>query len=532
MSTATTEAPGTAQPAAREFPLAAPWARWKRGILVLAMVLTAFGFSLWSVLRSTFDGTTTGLLFLVPALTIALVLITCRVKPGYEYGKRDLFTDGFFTLPIFLVALMIQFAMPVQLSWFFWLQRLDLLALPLFLTGCIMLFWGTPTMRSVGVAVIYSLLIWPVPFQALRDGFLPLWSVLGDLLGAAGATFVPASALPWLLDGALVWFTFGAFWLALATVSPLRAGAYLLLGSLLAGVLFAGSVTGATLLGIEGGILVPLNATVLAILAGIALSALMRIRLRATPQPNRPIWLADKVKLPAGMVAVYLLLAVGMGALDANLARYGDLNPQALPRVPGAQPGALLPNIPGWRLEPLDTLDLRAVFGATTRAGTWRYFPDEGSPLDVQVVLGTSAELLDTAGLEASRLIHLDEVVALRDADLGQGVTARLVETLPLDADPSSLLYWVVPVDIGETRLYARFAVSVPVDGRLAFPPAAPPNPSAITRIQSGLNTLAQPLDPFTEAEFRDAGELLRAVGSLIVRDGLLTAEPARAGPP
>ncbi len=526
MSTLTAGAPETATAPARTLPLAGWWRRWKRGWLVLAMVLVAFGFSLWSVLRSPFDGTTTGLLFLVPGLTLALVLLTCRRPQDEEWGKRDLFADGFFTLPIFLVALMIQFAMPVQLSWFFWLQRLDLLALPIFLLGCIMLFWGTPTLRSVGVAVLYTTLIWPVPFQALRDGFQPLWGIGAGLLEEAGLPAAVGQQLPWLLDGALVWFTFGAFWTALATVSPFRAGAFLLSGSVGAGIVFAAATTGTRLAGLNGGLLVPLAATVLAILLGIGLATVLGIRPRTIPRPNRPTWLADKVKLPAGLVVVYLLLATGMGALDANLARYGDLNPQALPRLPGAQPGAVLPEIRGWRLEPRETLDLRAVFGASTRAGTWTYIPDEGTPINVQVVLGTSPDLLDTAGLEASRLIHLDEVVALRDADLGQGITGRLVETLPLDSAPESLLYWVVPVDVGQTRIYARFALSLPLDGNLAIPPAAPPIPSPITRIQSGLNTLAQPLDPLTEEEFREAGELLRAVGALIVRDGLLTREP------
>ena len=139
--------------------------RVQLAVFVVA-VLVAYHYSLSSLVRDLNLSTPLAYIGLVPA--IALALAATRAHPGrLEPAIHDRQLDYIVGLPLIAAALAIEMLLPNKLSAMFWVWRIDLLSLPLFVAGAIALLFGTRVLWRQKIAVLYLLLAWPLPYSLL-----------------------------------------------------------------------------------------------------------------------------------------------------------------------------------------------------------------------------------------------------------------------------------------------------------------------------------------------------------------------------
>ena len=91
-----------------------------------------------------------------------------RAKPrGGEPAIHDRQVDYIVGVPLLIASLAINVLLPVRLSAMFWVWRIDLLALPLFVAGAICVLFGVRTLWRLRLAVLFLILAWPLPYTAL-----------------------------------------------------------------------------------------------------------------------------------------------------------------------------------------------------------------------------------------------------------------------------------------------------------------------------------------------------------------------------
>jgi hypothetical protein len=141
--------------------------------LVVAVVV-AYHYSLRTLMRTLTVDTPLAYLGLVPVIATVLVAARAHPKPT-EVAIADRSTDYIIALPLLVGSLAINLLLPDRLSTLFWLWRVDLLSLPMFVAGAIVMLFGVRALWRVRVGVAFLLLAWPYPYSfALlnyMDGF-------------------------------------------------------------------------------------------------------------------------------------------------------------------------------------------------------------------------------------------------------------------------------------------------------------------------------------------------------------------------
>jgi exosortase/archaeosortase family protein len=134
-----------------------------RVALLLAIVTLAYHYSLQTLLRTVQVETPLAYLGLVPL--IALVLAVARRNPApSEPSIHDRQIDYIIGVPLLAAALAINLLLPIRLSTLFWVWRVDLVSLPLFVAGAISLLFGVRTLWRQRLPVAFLLFAWPFPY--------------------------------------------------------------------------------------------------------------------------------------------------------------------------------------------------------------------------------------------------------------------------------------------------------------------------------------------------------------------------------
>jgi len=87
------------------------------------------------------------------------------VKPEPDIHDREV--DYIIGVPLLLGSLAINLLLPVRLSTMFWVWRVDLLALPLFVAGSIAILFGVRTLWRLRFPIAFLLFAWPLPYTKL-----------------------------------------------------------------------------------------------------------------------------------------------------------------------------------------------------------------------------------------------------------------------------------------------------------------------------------------------------------------------------
>jgi exosortase/archaeosortase family protein len=210
------------------------------------VVLVGYHYSLSSLVQNVDLSTPLAYIGLVPA--IALALAAARSRPLHkEPAIYDRQLDYIVGVPLIGAALVINILLPYKYSAMFWVWRLDLVSLPLFVAGAVALIFGSRILWRQKLAVSYLLLAWPLPYSFLLlqvlNGFTDL--TIGALHDIIKVVHV-AKAIPGS-DGQLFQVVHHGAAFPLSVVSAC-SGVDGVVGFLLVGSAFAALVTGPRLL--------------------------------------------------------------------------------------------------------------------------------------------------------------------------------------------------------------------------------------------------------------------------------------------
>src|SRR5947207_11421650 len=148
--------------------LAGPVPAGLRLAAAIAAVGLAYHFSFGTLAASWRYDTPLADLVLVPPIAAALLYAALRRHRFVAFprlGRFDYVLAGvLLTLALGLVA-----AGPTLWSKYFWAMRLDLLTLPLFAAAVVVLLFGSRALIPLGFPVLFLLLAWPLPYDAVLE---------------------------------------------------------------------------------------------------------------------------------------------------------------------------------------------------------------------------------------------------------------------------------------------------------------------------------------------------------------------------
>jgi exosortase/archaeosortase family protein len=436
---------------------------------VLGCAALAYSFSLQSLFGSWRYDTPLADLALVPLLAALLLFASSRRYPHVGWlrlGPADAALATLFLLAAFAMLA----AGPVIWSKYFWASRLDLLTLPLFVAGALVLLFGARSIVPFGFSIAFLLLAWPLPYLMLLEqalGFFTgatAWAVervavpaglASTTPGADGGTFVihhggapftvsVASACSGVnaLIGFLVVAAFGVYFVR---GSVLRRLAFLVAGALLVWCFNVLRIV--TILGVGAAfgeraafrILHPVSGLLALNAAVLLLMFLMRrfgLRWRRNPvEVDSPLAaIADPAEQAtprrvalrlAFLLAATVLFAVANGQLSAAARGFSnDGRPAVAPYV--TAPVAA----PGWSVRRLERVRFATpYYGAHSLWVRYRMRPLAGDPRPFTVWLDAITSP-DLGALDAYTLAHCYDFHGFRvdlaqRLDLGNGVVGQ-----------------------------------------------------------------------------------------------------------
>src|SRR4051812_28163521 len=125
---------------ARAFPV--------RAAVIVGLVLLAYNYSLATLVRGLGLQTPLAYLALVPVMAIGIAAARIRIQPR-ELAIHDRQVDWIVGLALIGISAAVLILVPQPTNSVFWLQRLDLLTLPVFVAGLISLLIGVRRVWSL-----------------------------------------------------------------------------------------------------------------------------------------------------------------------------------------------------------------------------------------------------------------------------------------------------------------------------------------------------------------------------------------------
>ena len=503
-----------------------------RALIVLIAIVAAYNFSLLTLVRGLTLDTPLAYLGMVPF--ISLLLVGARtVAHAPEPDIHDRHVDYIVGVPVLIAALVVIVILPVPLSTFFWLWRLDLLSLPLFVVGITSIVFGVRAVWRLKAAIVFLFLAWPIPYLFGINNWLDRFSTVtigavkhvvaivpiarpGELdasfflVNHAGQTFmVGVSSACTGANGLVGFILIGTAFIVLVSGKLLPKLIWLSSGLMLIWLLnvvrillifAAGSAWGESFAidGLHPFIgLVTFNLGVLAMLLAMPIFGL-RIRMPAASGGRRAseivAALAQKggskpaVKR-AGLALCIVAVATALAAPANASMQHFELLAQDLgpPRV--AQINDSNARIDGWSLTPTAQYPwVSRYFGQGATWNRYMYAWDQvaGKTADYRSDLPVTMDVIQTSdlhtftefGLQACYLFHNYRILDNRRIDLGGGVTGHAVSYYVPDYNERwSAVYWEWPVTQGGTQKFERVVLNrVDVGGDTPIAPPAQPD--------------------------------------------------------
>jgi exosortase/archaeosortase family protein len=481
---------------------------WRIAAVVICVV-AAYNFSLQTLFQEMSQQTPLAYLGLVPLIALLLaVVLALRRASGPDIHDRYL--DYIIGVPLLTLAMGLVIFAPQGLPSVYWLHRLDLLSLPLFVAGAISLAFGVRALVRIRAAVLFLFLAWPYPYVVFLDHELSWFTDTTASAVKAVLQVIPvASVAP---DGNfLVSHATGLSQSFTVSVSSACSGinsglGFLLVGTaatilmrgrlalkvlwLAAGTTFLFAVNVGRILLVLGagriwgehfaidilhpliGLAMILGATVVMLIwlphfqLSLGLGATSGGTTQKAKPPTARTLAVRRARIPLAMLAVVSL--VGMFA-NAGMSRFELL-------AFGLGPSRLSPSsvasapVNGWTLSEVATYTWATrYFGPN---GTWTRYayietsasPDSAPPAAITVdVIGTSdLGTFSTYGLEACYGFHNYSLTATNTVDLGGGLDGKVLRySIPGTGGYWLGLYWEWPVSIPGGERYQRVVLSV-----------------------------------------------------------------------
>ena len=483
---------------------------WVRPALVLALVVAAYHQSLRSLLEGLQLDTPIAHLALVPV--IALLLAFVKRRPGFEPNIHDRQLDWIVGLPLVVGALIMNFVLPTHLSTDYWVYRIDLLSLPLFVAGAITLVFGLRTLWRLRASVLFLFLAWPWPYNQVLDRWLGRFTdftidglrlalhampLAKPVVGSDGSLFEvmhQATAVRMSVasacsgaNGLVGFFLVGLAFLQVIEGDRWRKFAWLATGGFLVWlfnvgrilIIFAAAKSWGEKVAIEGfhpyvGLVV-FNVAIVCMLFllrpfGLSLGGAAR----SAPVNRSPY-------RPQGRLALSVTLVVGLAltGLNADLRQLDNVaNSLGSPRLVSFAQNRETPD--GWQLNESARIDwARRFFGSDSN---WiRYiYSSTGSgqmtsnlPIFADVIDTSSRSALSAYGVEACYKFHGYRIAGKHSVDLGNGVIGGVLTWTNTDSNTTwTSLYWHWPIKSAKGTRYERVTLLIAdnAGGQVAAP--------------------------------------------------------------
>ena len=139
--------------------------------VLLGAVLIAYNYSFSTLVQTANQQTPLAYISLVPAIALALAAVRSRpLKPEPPIHDRQVdYTIG---IPLILAAVAINEILPARMSALFWVYRVDLFSLPIFVAGAVAIIFGCRVLWRQKLAIAFLFLAWPYPYQKYLLGVL------------------------------------------------------------------------------------------------------------------------------------------------------------------------------------------------------------------------------------------------------------------------------------------------------------------------------------------------------------------------
>ncbi len=469
----------------------------------LGAVLVAYHYSLSSLFQNLNLDTPLAYIGLVPIIALGLAVIHSRPK-AVEPAIHDRQVDYIVGLPLVAAALAIEFLLPRRLSTMFWVWRMDLLSLPLFVAGVISIIFGVRALWRQKLTVGYLLLAWPVPYTLLLLNVLNSFTNVTLGLLRAAVRVVPV-AKPIVGNNTVFQVSHHGQPFPLSVVSAC-SGVNGMVGFLLVGTAFAAIVKGPVLrktVWLVGGLLLlwalnisrllfifwvgrtwgehmainvfhPFLGLVLFNLGVLFMILLLRPfglriggfdRQPAAPAPASGEAAATTLAVPRILSAVAVVAALGitLGVNNSTLRSY-DLvaNAAGEPKLVSYSDNPAAPN--GWRASYITSFDwAKPLFG---QSSTWRRYgyAEAGFGGDLHSSVPVVADVVNTNklssfsayGVEACYRFHGYSLRDVGQVRLGGGVTGEALSYSSKKDGDWTIVWWIWPTKFGDTTHYER----------------------------------------------------------------------------
>ena len=485
-----------------------------RTVVVTALVVVAYQYSLGTLLSSLGEETPLSYLGLVPLISLLLIAGLIYLPGRPQRDIHDRYLDYIVGLPLLAIAVLVVTVGPARMSTFFWLWRLDLVSLPLFVAGAIAIVFGVRMLWRLRLPVAFLLLAWPPPYTLWLNGLLN---------GVTNLTLSALHALVGLLplavplgygDGSLFQLSHGGSTFVLSVASAC-SGVNSMLGFLLVGAAAAALVRGPRplkLLWLIAGMALIWSLDVariilifaaadlwgenfsidvlhpfvgllffsLGVLGMILLMPRFRLQLlgppTVTPSTDKPpsavteprprVRPRPAVRRAAIPLLVLAIAAAGVGFADLGLGQYQllaqDLGP---PRV---QPVTLVDaTVPGWALKFVATYGFdKLEFGTDSTWDRYMYLP--GGTSAVPQTVPITLDVISTSALGSFSIYTVADCYHFHgysetdqsSVDLGGGVVANTVVYEVHGGLWWAAVYWEWPVTTASGETYQRIVLN------------------------------------------------------------------------
>ena len=550
----------------------------RRAALAVALVVVAFHYSLSTLVRTLKDQTPLSYLGLVPI--IALVLAAARARPDVsELPIHDRQVDYIIGIPLMAGAIVFDVLMPVRMSTLFWLWRLDLVSLPLFVAGTISIFFGVRMLWRLKVPVLFLLLAWPLPYTtllvdwlsaftnstlsglnfmlryihvAVRDptqdvgtylvsnggGRFPVSvaSACSGVNGIVGYLLVAVAFLTGVLGTAVRKFV----WLGLGLALVWASNVLRILVILYAGHRWGERVAIDVLHPFIG--LVTFNLVILAmvlVMRRFGLQLNLARGARGAVAAERLRRAVPRVRLAAAIVLVFAIIA---SVANSSLRAY-DLVVSSL-GAPRLAPFSDLPSTPvGWTAHKTDIYTwAKPFFGEDS---TWYRYQllwdgnthdqlQSTTPVIADVIQTSDLSSFSTYGVEACYRFHGYSLHAIKTVDLGGGVTGNVLSyyNSKVHSDWTTVYWhWPVKASDGKTR-YERITLMV-IDTAGATYTGPNPGSSIARSFGLGVQNALAGKGSKVDSQLSDTRAFLDAFARLLIsRQAIAPSGTSRTAPP
>jgi exosortase len=498
-----------------EVPILSPALRWHRATVaewdalesrtqtrckvatLVVVVVIAYHYSLVSLLQTIGLDTPLAYVGLVPLLAAGLAWIN-RAPRASELPIHDRELDYGIGLVFIAVAVIGGVVLPSRLGAMFWVNRLDLLFLPLFVTGATVLLFGLRVAWRQKVPLAYLFLGWPWLYTTFLLGTLGGFTSM-TLRGENGALDVVHVAIPVANDPGVFEVVHAGQATSISVVTAC-SGIDGMVGFLLIGVALASIVsgpllrkalwlaTGLVLLWITNlarlllifwagkevgphfalGILHPVAGLVMFCIGVGLMSALLRpfglSRVKAAPPVSTSMVRSATPRVFAA-VGILLAAAVVLSVSDAELQTF---NPVA---AASGEPklGSFLAdpaNPVGWTAAfETEYTFAKPLFGQDSRWFRYLYSPTSPGrsalhstlPVTADVIDAGSLDGFDAYGVTACYSFHGYTLRDVANVDLGDGINGQALSYSGITARQNwSIVYWIWPVETGAGTRYER----------------------------------------------------------------------------